>query len=128
MAKTKAQEHARFTEFWEDIWRPNMRHTDGRGDARKAFNKHMDMGADPQEIIDGARGFFRFMKDDDRKFVPLVASWLNKEAYVDWAEREREFQAKKAEREARENVVPIRRAELPENHFSRQWERKQASE
>lgn len=119
---TRADETPEFLEFWS-IWKPRMRHTDGRGDARTAFLAHVASGADPQEIIDGATGFFRFMKEADQPYVPLVASWLNKEAYPDWAERERAFRQRQAE--AAENVVqmPQTKPALPANHFSRRWER-----
>ena len=93
-----------FKEFW-DIWRPNARHTDGRGAAREAFAKHMKAGASPQDIIDGAKCFFRTMKDRDREFVPLSATWLNRGAYEDLAIQERAYQ----DRKNTGNVVPINR-------------------
>lgn len=103
MKKVRTPEPDGFLDFWA-VWQPNMRHTDGRGDAREAFRKHILMGADPQDIIDGASGFFRFMPEKDKPYVPLAASWLNKEAYPDWAAKERAFQARQQERT---NVVSI---------------------
>ena len=120
--KLKQAEPEGFPEFWA-TWLPHARHTDGRGDARNAFRKHILMGADPQDIIDGAKGFFRFMPEKDKPYVPLAASWLNKEAYPDWAVKEREYHARLAERE--NNVVSIK-PQLPEHHFSRQWERRES--
>jgi hypothetical protein len=94
-----------FAEFWQ-VWQPRMRHTDGRGDARECFRKHILMGADPRDIIDGATGFFRFMQERDKQYVPLAASWLNKEAYTDWAAQERAYQLRMAEIEARRTQSP----------------------
>lgn len=112
MSKIREAEPEQFSEFW-DIWRPHRRHTDGRGDARNTYRKHILMGALPEDIIDGARGFFRFMAEKDKPYVPLAASWLNKEAYSDWCEQERAYQQRVAERLEREtsNVTPIRRQE-----------------
>lgn len=111
MSKEKRNEPEGFAEFWA-IWRKYARHTDGRGLAREAFTKHVRAGADPQDIIEGAVCFFRTMKDRDREYVPLSATWLNREAYTDLAEQEREYQQRIAEAQQRraENVVPIREA------------------
>jgi hypothetical protein len=90
--KHKSDETPEFKIFWEDIWRAHARHTDGRGLARDAFVKHIRNGADPQDIIDGARYFFRSMKDKDREFVPLSATWINRMSYEDLAALERAYQ------------------------------------
>lgn len=119
------QEPEGFAEFW-DIWRPHMRHTDGRGDARERYRKELLKGAEPLDIIDGAKAFLRnwvTLPKEEQKYIPLAASWLNKEAYADWAEKERAFQAR--QQQPRENVVAIRPAELPDRHFSKQWARRQ---
>ncbi len=115
------QEPEGFADFWT-VWRPHMRRTDGRGDARDTYRKHILRGADPADIIDGAKAFLRDVPEKDKPYIPLAASWLNKESYLDWCEKERAFQLWQAERAA--NVVPIRTvqaAPLPENHFSRRW-------
>ena len=122
MRKVNTPEPDGFAEFWT-VWQPRMRHTDGRGDARECFRKHILMGADPRDIIDGATGFFRFMQDRDKQYVPLAASWLNKEAYTDWAAQERAYQQRMAEREAKTNVVPIK--PQPKSKFLQDWERRQ---
>lgn len=104
---TKRQEPEGFAEYW-DIWRPHARHTDGRGLARDTFSKHLKDGADPEDIIDGARCFFRTIKERDREFVPLSSTWLNRRAYEDLAEQERTYQQRVAEAQARaHNVVPM---------------------
>lgn len=119
--RKKAEESDEFRIFWEEIWRPHARHTDGRGLARDAFHRHVSSGADPRDIVDGARGFFRFMPERDRPYVPLVATWLNREAYTDWAERERAYQRQLQERESG-NVVNIApRYQRPANHFLNQY-------
>lgn len=122
------QEPEGFKEFWEQVWRQHARHTDGRGSARDAYAKHLKAGAEPQDIIDGARCFFRTMKDRDRDYVPLCATWLNRGAYEDLAEQERAHQKRLAEIQQRrvqdmtnvvtmqppasESISPERRAEL----------------
>lgn len=111
---TRKDETPEFQAFWK-IWMPNARKTDGRGLARDAFIKHVRMGADPQDIIDGAACFFRTMKERDREFVPLSATWLNREAYTDLAEQERTYQERVAEAQSRAaNVVPLSQSIDPE--------------
>lgn len=109
-----------FPEYWL-IWKPYARHTDGRGLAREAFAKHVKAGACPQDIIDGAKYFFRTMKDKDRDYVPLSATWLNRGSYEDSAEAERALQQKLRERViSQPNVIalqqpkedPVKRAEM----------------
>lgn len=101
------QEPEGFAEFW-DIWRPHMRHTDGRGDARERYRKELLKGSEPQDIIDGAKAFLRnwvTLPKDEQKYIPLAATWLHKESYADWCEKERAFQAKQTA--PRENVVQM---------------------
>jgi len=104
MRKARSPEPEGFDAFW-GIWRPRARHTDGRGLARESFTKHINAGADPQDIIDGARCFFRTMKDKDREFVPLSSTWLNRGSFEDLAELERAYQAKYGA--SQENVVQM---------------------
>lgn len=115
---TKADESPQFQEFWR-VWLPAARETDGRGDARDTFLEHVNRGADPQDIVDGAKWFIRNLRD--REFIPLASSWLNKRAYDDLAEQYRAYEARKAERQRAQeqstNVVSIdqdRRAEMGE--------------
>ena len=120
---TRKDESPEFVEFWETIWLPVARHTDGRGLARDAFRKHVSCGAEPRDIIDGARWFVRSMKDRDREFVPLSATWLNREAYQDLAAKERAFQARQAEKQS--NVVNITQP-VTRSKFGIEWDRQQA--
>lgn len=120
---TKEDETDEFRTFWEEIWRPNMRRTDGRGDARDCFLTHVRSGADPQDIVDGARWFMCNLTARDKEYIPLAASWMNKRAYEDGAELWRKLQKQIAERK-RAPANDIRpRDNLPENHFSKRWER-----
>lgn len=114
---TKADETPEFVAFW-DAWRPFMRQTDGRGDARDTFFKHVWAGVDPRDIVDGAKCFLRTLKERD--YIPLAASWINKRAYEDLAMQERAYQlrhgagnsniAQNSEREAY-IAAELRRAE-----------------
>ena len=115
----KSDESQEFIIFWEQVWRKHARHTDGRGLARDAFNRLVKHGADPQDIIDGARWFFHTMKERDREFVPLSATWLNRQSFEDLAEQYRAYEARKQERqrpqEPSPNIVsidPAKRAEM----------------
>ena len=112
---TKADETPEFVAFW-NLWRVHARHTDGRGDARDTFFKHVNAGADPLDIVDGAKYFIRTMKERDREYIPLAASWINKRAYEDMAEAERAIQQRIAERQQQSaNVIPIQQPqESPE--------------
>lgn len=112
---TKADETPDFVEFW-NCWKPHARHTDGRGDARDTFFKHVNAGADPRDIVDGAKYFIRTLKERDREYIPLAASWINRRAYEDMAESERALQRRIEERKRASNVVEIRQQpqETPE--------------
>lgn len=128
---TKADETPEFQAFWT-LWRPHMNPNDGRGAARDEFIRHVELyGAAPQDIVDGAAWFIRSGGNQKRAsdgglIQSHASSWLNKRAYEDGCEQERTYQARMAEQAQRvDNVTPIR-AQLPENHFSRQWERRKA--
>ena len=117
--KAREQEPEGFEEFW-NCWRPHMRHTDGRGDARKAYRKHVLEGAEPADIIDGAKAFLRSLSERDKPYIPLAASWINKEAYADWAEKEREFQRRQEGRGQNVVSMPVSRSK-----FGLEWDRRQ---
>lgn len=109
-----------FVQFW-DTWRPHARQNDGRGLARDCFLKHVSNGADPKAIVDGARYFFRTMKERDREYIPLSSTWLNRGAYEDLAVHERNYQKRIADvqrRRSEEAAAPVtspeKRAEMQE--------------
>ena len=103
MSKVKAQEPEGFAEFWA-IWRPHRRKNDGRGDARERYRKCLLNGADPERIQRGAEWYFTRMKPEPA-YVPLAATWLNREAYEDCADDFDACDRQRAEREARETNV-----------------------
>lgn len=86
------QEPDGFARFWE-VWRPYQRATDGRGKARPAFQKMIERGEDPQDIIDGAAWYLRSLPEKDRPYTPLAASWINSERWADDCVHERARQA-----------------------------------
>lgn len=112
-----------FSEFWQ-IWLPIKRRNDGRGEARTTFAKHVKQGANPQDIVDGARWYVRQIPAG-YEYVPLAATWMNRGVWEDDCERERAYQERSAQPT---NVVQIKAAPLPENHFSRRWAEQQKRE
>lgn len=112
-------ESPEFVEFWT-IWKPIRRRTDGRLDAKDGFNKMVAEGADPRDIIDGARWFARNTVPGDQ-FVPLAKSWINDGVWMDDCEKERAFQARLSERE---NVVNMQAARpAGKSAFLREYEK-----
>ncbi len=95
-----------FSSFWA-VWLPISRRNDGRGLARETYRKHILAGALPEDIIDGAKWYVRSLTERDREYVPLSSTWLNRAAYEDGCERERDFQRRQSER-TEAVVVPIR--------------------
>lgn len=115
---------AAFLEFWT-LWRKHMRKTDGRGKARPAWQQMIEAGADAQEIIDGAAWYLRNLSERDAPYIPLAASWLRSERWVDDCEQERAYQARLNERPA-ENVVSIT-PQRGQTAFLREFERRKAA-
>lgn len=114
---TKADETTEFLAFWE-CWKPIMHKNDGRGSARDEFFRHVEeRGADPQDIVDGARWFVR--NGGNAEYKLHAQTWLNRRAYEDGAESERAYQASLIERS--ENVIQIKPAK--KTAFLEQWER-----
>lgn len=101
---SKADETPEFIAFWA-LWQPHARHTDGRRLARTTFLAHVREGADPQDIVDGAAWFLRNIPDREREYVPLSSTWINRGAYEDLAEKERQFQARQSNPPEQKNVV-----------------------
>jgi hypothetical protein len=100
---------------WWCFWREHKRHTDGRGKCRKEYQRQLNNGATPEDLLLAAQWHVRNTKD--MAFIPLAATWLNSEAWMDEADRERAFQARQAERS--ENVVNIR---TPKSKWLQEWE------
>ena len=105
MSKVRIVEPEGFADFWA-AWMPYRRKNDGRGDARDCYRKHILMGAEPQDIIDGAKAYLRKLSPEERKFIPLAATWLNRESYADYVEEQREYERKVAERAAQAQQAP----------------------
>jgi hypothetical protein len=122
MRKASGQEPDGFAEYWA-AWMPYRRKNDGRGEARICYRKHILAGAEPADIIDGARGYLRSLTAAEKPYIPLAATWLNREAYLDWCDQERAYQKRLAERQEAAVAEIKAKAVLPENHFSRRWER-----
>ena len=107
--RTKAEETPEFREFWA-VWLPYMNVNYGGGDARTAFLRHVEeTGADPLDIVDGARWWVRNGGnqgvDYGGKPVRIHAqTWIFKCAYEDYCEQERAYRARQEERT---NVVQM---------------------
>lgn len=124
MKKVTTPEPEGFETLWL-LWREHARKSDGRGKARSTYRKWILDGADPQDILDGARWHLRSLSDEDRKFIQLLSVYLNSEKWLDECEKERAYQERLQEQQSRasENVISIRTPNLPDNHFSKRWER-----
>lgn len=108
----RSEESPEFGLFWA-IWQPVMNPNDGRGDARDQFFHHVEVyGADPMDLVDGARWFVR--TGGNAEFKLHAQTWLNKRAYEDGADKERAFQARLAEREAKRTAPPPKPIIQPE--------------
>jgi hypothetical protein len=69
-----------FDRFWVAYpKRPN----NPKAPAKKAWNKAIKRGADPEEIIRKALLFAKAMALKDPEFIAYAASWLNQERYLD---------------------------------------------
>lgn len=110
-----------FDSFWT-FWREHKRHTDGRGKCRKEYQRQLNEGATPEDILLAARWHVRNTKD--LAFIPLAASWLNSEAWIDECEKERAFQAKQTA--PRENVVQM--VAPSKSKWLQEWEAKRAEQ
>lgn len=108
-----------FLRFWCE-WRKTKRHTDGRGKCRKEYMRQIKEGATPDDLLLAAKWHIRSTKD--LAFIPLAASWLNSEAWVEEADKEREYQSRLADRT---NVVSIKPVTNYKPKFLQDYERKQ---
>ena len=94
-----------FIAFWT-LWRGYQRASDGRGKARPAYQQMIEAGADPADIIAGARWYLRNLKPEERPYIPLASSWLRSERWADDCEKEYDYQA----RFGNKNVISMRSA------------------
>lgn len=62
-----------FNEFYKDVYPRKMEPLK----ARRAFEKAVKNGADPREIIEGARRFAAATAAKELNYIPYPASWLN---------------------------------------------------
>lgn len=120
------QEPEGFNDFWQ-FWMKTKRHTDGRGKCRKEYQRQLNEGATPEDILLAAQ--FHVRNTKDLAFIPLAATWLNSEAWVDEAPKERAHleameQRKETAANRTENVVPIRAA-TGQTAFLKEWNAKQ---
>lgn len=106
-----------FQRFWL-IWRDKCRKTDGRGKARPAWDQMMQLGYDPNDIIDGAVWYLRNLSERDAPYIPLAASWLRSERWADDCELERAYQQRLQQPT---NVVAIN-APRGQTAFLKAWE------
>lgn len=112
--KIREHEPEGFETLWT-LWRDHARKTDGRGKARPTYRKWLLEGAEPQDMIDGARWHIRSLSERDKPYINLLSVYLNSERWVDECEMERAYLAKIAEAErirderraAQPNVVQI---------------------
>lgn len=122
-----------FVEFWEGPqkedgsrdrslgWISIQRRNDGRGEARTTFNKHLKAGVDGQDIADGSKWYIMNLKADEKPYVPLAATWMNRCCYEDRCDQWRDYQDRiKSTPKPAENVVPMTTRKTP---FLAAWER-----
>lgn len=117
--KIQQQEPEGFQEWWT-FWRPHMRHTDSKTDARAAYIKALLRGALTDDLLAGAQGYIRFMPEKDKPYIQLAQTWLNKDIWENWADKEREYQARLAARA--ENVVQMKPITTYKSKFLQEWE------
>lgn len=113
-----------FPELWL-LWRDHARKSDGRGKARPTYAKWLQAGADPADIMDGARWHLRSMKPEEKPYIQLLSVYLNSERWADECEKERAFQARQHERPA--NIVQIKAEPVrKKSAWLEQYERQKA--
>jgi hypothetical protein len=117
------QEPEGFDAFWT-FWREHKRHTDGRGKCRKEYQRQLNEGALAEDLLLAAKWHVRNTKD--LAFIPLAATWLNSEAWIDECEKERAFQSRQTQ-QPRENVVQMARP-ASKSKWLEDWEKKRAQQ
>lgn len=127
MGKVKLHEPEGFCDFWA-AWMPFRRKNDGRGDAREVYRKHILQGAEPADIIDGAKAYLRSLTEKERPYIPLAATWLNREAYADFVEEERTYQQRLEAARAKRDVAPPSNVHILQQPDNRPSEEERAAQ
>ena len=122
----KGNETPEFQAYW-NMWQPHSRNTDGRALAREAFRRQVLKGAEPQDIVDGAAWFLRNINERTKDYVPLSATWLNREGWDGLCDKERQHAEHLANLPKAPNVVAMRATVgvRPPNHWLNDYEKKQ---
>jgi Arc/MetJ-type ribon-helix-helix transcriptional regulator len=108
---SKADETTEFLEFWT-VWKEIKNDNDGRHAARDEFFRHVEeYGADPQDIVDGARWYA--LKGGNRQFKQHAKTWMNRGDYEDGCEEWRAHVKKQEEQKQR--IAAMEQAKRPDN-------------
>lgn len=78
-----------FDEFWSV--KPRRRGSNPRALAFKSFSRAVRGGVEPKQIIAAAKMWSRQETENgkyDTQFVPMAATWLNQERYLDYTASE----------------------------------------
>lgn len=123
---TKADETDAFRETWK-TFQPCKSEYDGRGSAREAFFLHVWWrGADPVDILDGARWYAHTFKSGQLRLK--MSSWLERGMYEDDADKWRAYQARLAALQSEQPSTVVQMAPRPKTKFLLEWEaRKEAA-
>jgi hypothetical protein len=71
---SRAPDPEGFEEFWR-MYPP--RRNSSKADARKAYVRALKAGADPADILTGAKAYAEDRRDQDQQFTAHAATWLN---------------------------------------------------
>lgn len=121
MSRARTPESEGYADLWA-LWLPIKRKNDGRGDGRKAYAKLLETYT-PQDIIDGAQWYIRNL-EKGYPYVPMLATWLNREVFADLYERERAYQEQRARVDVMRDAKKRERKErqYPKPKFLQQYE------
>lgn len=120
--RMKGEQPEGFERLWA-FWYPYSRRSDGPGKARDVYALWLACGASPDDMFDGAQEHIRAMKPEERPYIQLLSVYLNSERWKMECLAWRAYQRRLAERQAQAVSDIKARAQLPENHFSRRYER-----
>lgn len=93
MKKDPAKLNGHTADF--DRWYAAYPKKEDRGHAVAAYAKAIKAGATPAEILAGLQRNVSALREKERKYIPLPATWLNGQRWTDEpapVEREREAQ------------------------------------